>query len=70
METFVVQIWVPTDEPSQGDVLRGIVRHVASGTETPFHDDEVLALLRVATRPPLTRPAKPKRGQPSPGSRE
>lgn len=46
METFLVQVFVPADDPSQGGELRGLVRHVATGTESPFlGDDEVLALL-------------------------
>ena len=49
MDTFVVQVWVPADDPSRGGDLRGVVRHVASGTETPFRGDEgVLDLLHHA----------------------
>ena len=40
MDTFVVQVWVPADDLSRGGDLRGVVRHVASGTETPFRGDE------------------------------
>jgi len=46
MDTFLVQVWVPADDLSRGGDLRGVVRHVASGTETPFRgDEEVLNLL-------------------------
>lgn len=46
METFLVQVWVPADDRSRGGDLRGLVRHVATGTETPFlGDEEVLDLL-------------------------
>lgn len=46
METFLVQVWVPADDLSLGGDLRGLVRHVATGTETPFRgDEEVLDLL-------------------------
>ncbi len=49
MDTFVVQVWVPADDLSRGGDLRGVVRHVASGTETPFRGDEaVLDLLHHA----------------------
>lgn len=56
METFLVQVWVPADEPSRGGDLRGLVRHVATGTETPFRsDEEVLDLLH---RTPQTKENK------------
>jgi hypothetical protein len=46
METFLVPVWVPADDRSQGGDLRGLVRHVATGTEAPFlGDQEVLDLL-------------------------
>lgn len=46
METFLVQVWVPADDQSRGGALRGLVRHVATGTVTPFlGDEEVLGLL-------------------------
>ena len=49
MDTFLVQVWVPADDRSRGDVLHGLVRHVATGTETPFSgDEEVLRLLHRA----------------------
>jgi len=49
MDTFVVQVWVSADDLSRGGDLRGVVRHVASGTETPFRgDEEVLDLLHHA----------------------
>lgn len=47
MDTFLVQVWMPADDSSRSDVLRGLVRHVATGTETPFRcDEEILILLR------------------------
>ena len=53
METFLVQVWVPADDRSRGGDLRGLVRHVATGTETPFlGDEEVLDLLH---RTPQTK---------------
>ena len=46
METFLVQVWVPADDQSRGGDLRGLVRHVATGSESPFvGDEEVLGLL-------------------------
>ena len=49
METFLVQVWVPADELSRGGALRGVVRHVATGTETPFHSEaQVVELLQRA----------------------
>jgi hypothetical protein len=49
METFLVQVWVPADDRSRGADLRGLVRHVATGIETPFlGDEEVLDLLHRA----------------------
>lgn len=49
MDTFLVQVWVPADVQSRGGDLRGLVRHVATGTETTFRgDEEVLALLHHA----------------------
>ncbi len=47
METFLVQVWVAADDRSRGGDLRGVVRHVATGTETPFRGgEEMLLLLR------------------------
>lgn len=49
METFLVRVFVPADESSAGEDLRGLVRHVATGTETAFvGDEEVLGLLHHA----------------------
>jgi hypothetical protein len=63
METFLVRVFLPADERSRGEALRGLVRHVATGTETAFvGDEEVLDLLRHA---PTTR-ASP-RGHPAEG---
>jgi len=58
MEMFLVQVFVPADERSQGGDLRGLVRHVPTGTETAFvGDEEVLALLHhtPTTTTPTTR---------------
>lgn len=55
MDTFLVQVWIPADELSRGEDLRGLVRHVASGTETAFRGDEEVLLL-------LHRAAGPRRG--------
>ena len=47
METFLVQVWVPADEVSPDTDLRGLVRHIGTGVETPFRgDEEVVRLLR------------------------
>ena len=52
MDTFLVQVWIPADELSRGGDLRGLVRHVATGTETPFRgDEEILLLLHRAAGP-------------------
>lgn len=49
METFLVRVFVPADESLAGEDLRGLVRHVATGTETAFvGDQEVLGLLHHA----------------------
>jgi hypothetical protein len=41
MDTFLVRVWTPAGgEPSAG--LRGTVRHLSSGAETPFSDPEAL----------------------------
>ena len=51
METFLVQVWVAADDRSRGGDLRGLVRHVATGTESPFlGDEEVLDLLHRASQ--------------------
>lgn len=56
MDSFLVQVWVPADEASRRTWLRGVVRHVATGNETAFrNDDELLGLLRHATRPDVQR---------------
>jgi hypothetical protein len=56
MHTFLVRVWVPADESSWDADLRGVLRHVASGVETPFRNDaEILGLLRHAqAHPPLS----------------
>ena len=52
METFLVQVWVPADDLSRGGDLRGLVRHVATGTETAFlGDEQILDVLRRSARP-------------------
>ena len=49
MDTFLVQVWVPADDLSRGGDLRGLVRHVATGTETVFlGDEEILDVLHQA----------------------
>ena len=52
VEAFLVHIWVPAGEVAPDTDLRGFVRHIPTGTETPFHgDEEVVRLLRrVAVR--------------------
>lgn len=40
METFLVQVWVPADEVSSDTDLRGLVRHIGTGVETPFRGAE------------------------------
>jgi hypothetical protein len=46
MESFVVRVRSPDDESSR-ERLRGVVRHVASGTELAFsHADSLVAFLR------------------------
>ena len=48
-DTFVVQLWVPSDQTSWGTDPRGVMRHIATGVETAFRgDDEVLRLLHLA----------------------
>ena len=66
MEMFLVQVFVPADERSQGGDLRGLVRHVPTGTETAFvGDEEVLALLHHA---PVTKEMeRPEPGPPGDG---
>jgi hypothetical protein len=50
VDNFLVQVWVPADGAPPPDQLRGVVRHVATGTETPFrNDDEILAVLHQAS---------------------
>jgi hypothetical protein len=52
METFLVQVWVPADDRSVGGELRGLVRHVVTGTESTFlGDQEVLDFLRRRSGP-------------------
>ncbi len=49
MDTFLVQVWVPADDLSRCGDLHGMVRHVATGTETVFRrEEEILVLLRQA----------------------
>ena len=55
MDTFLVQVWVPADDLSRGGDLRGLVRHVATGTETVFLGDE--EILEVLHRTAGARPA-------------
>jgi hypothetical protein len=49
MDSFLVQVWAPADDTSSRTPLRGVVRHVATGTQTAFrNDEEVLRVLRCA----------------------
>ena len=58
MDNFLVRVFVPADGTAPGGDLRGLVRHVASGTETPFRsDEEVLRLLRGGGTPVTDRPS-------------
>ncbi len=62
MDSFLVQVWVPADGGPAPAQLRGVVRHVASGTETTFrNDDEVLGVLRQAAdrHPSRVMPTRP-----------
>ena len=77
MDTFLVQVWVPADDLSRGGDLRGLVRHVATGTETVFlGDEEILDVLHraagperscAAPRPPQARSQPARRGAPRAG---
>lgn len=52
MDNFLVRVFVPADGTAPEGDLRGLVRHVASGTETPFcSEEEVLHLLRGGSVP-------------------
>jgi hypothetical protein len=57
VETFVVRMWIPdaaADTPHTE--LQGVVRHVASGTETTFRDaDALVAHLRELLRGTVDR---------------
>ena len=44
METFLVQVWVPAEASPDADI-RGLVRHIATGVETPFRGGEEMLLL-------------------------
>ncbi len=49
MDSFLVQVWVPAEAIASGTQLRGVVRHVATGAERAFrNDEEVLSVLRGA----------------------
>lgn len=65
METFVIRLWTDDDTPEAEDDsgentaergLRGIVRHVRTGTETPFADGAELIVM-LATFGRVGRPA-------------
>lgn len=61
MESFVVRIWTPL---AGDDELRGVVRHVQTGTEQTFTSSvEMAALLGAHLRPtgPVSQPP-PTRG--------
>jgi hypothetical protein len=61
VRTFVVPLWVATDQPVEADEpLLGIVEHVDSGRSTPFgNEDELLAFLRKTEPAESTKPAPP-----------
>lgn len=40
MDTFLAQVWALADELFSDGILRGVVGHVATGTETPFRGDQ------------------------------
>jgi len=66
VDSFLVQVWVAADGTSRHAQLRGVVRHVATGTETPFrNDDEVLVVLRRAAdhHPHRVTPSRPNADQ-------
>ena len=66
MDTFVVQLWVPSDQTSCGTDPRGVVRHITTGVETAFRgDDEVLRLLHLARSPRTGPPAPASTSQPN-----
>jgi len=54
METYVVQIWIRSEDemaPTRGD-LRGFVEHVGSGLRAPFRDSvELLAFFETQQEP-------------------
>ena len=50
MDSFVVRVWKRADDVAATGDLRGVVRHVATGTETPFRNDE--EVLRLLHHPP------------------
>lgn len=56
MDTFLVQVWVPADG-AVSTLLRGVVRHVTSGVETPFRSEA--EMLRVLRQRGLSRPGQP-----------
>ena len=52
METYVIQIWVPDPGQAAGapDGIRGVARHVATGTSVTFvGSDELLDFIRSGT---------------------
>jgi hypothetical protein len=54
METYVVQIWIPSEEEGSRGDLRGFVEHVGSGRREPFRNSgEFLAFFEAlqATQP-------------------
>ena len=49
MHTLLVRVWVSADESCWDTDLHGVVRHVGTGVETSFrNDEEILDLLRRA----------------------
>jgi hypothetical protein len=42
METFLVRVWVPSEEPASDATLHGLAQHVRSGRATAFTEGEQL----------------------------
>jgi hypothetical protein len=52
VETYVVQIWIRSDEKAARGDLRGFVEHVGSGRREPFRDSgELLAFFEAQQDP-------------------
>lgn len=54
MKTFVIRLFVETDDGFRAEGVHGVVEDVAGGTKATFGDgDELLAFLRRASFPEL-----------------